>query len=95
MKNTFQIGILVVCAAAFLMAGLNLSFGAPAYTDMDDYMLAHGQEETGSNNIVTGVVFDYRGFDTLGEATVLFTVVLGAGLVFRRLGKKEDEYEYE
>ena len=95
MKNALQIGVLVVCAAAFLMAGLGLSFGTPAYTDMDDYMLAHGQEETGSNNIVTGVVFDYRGFDTLGEATVLFTVVLGAGLVFRRLGKKEDEYEYE
>ncbi len=95
MKSALQIGILVVCAVAFLLAGLGLSFGEPAYTDMDDYMLAHGQEETGSNNIVTAVVFDYRGFDTLGEATVLFTVVLGAGLVFRRLGKKEEEYEYE
>jgi multisubunit Na+/H+ antiporter MnhB subunit len=95
MKSALQAGILLVCAGAFLLAGLGLSFGEPAYTDMDDYMLLHGQEETGSNNIVTAVVFDYRGFDTLGEATVLFTVVLGAGLVFRRLSKKEDEYEYE
>ena len=95
MKSALQAGILLVCAVAFLLAGLGLSFGEPAYTDMDDYMLLRGQEETGSNNIVTAVVFDYRGFDTLGEATVLFTVVLGAGLVFRRLSKKEDEYEYE
>lgn len=42
---------------------------------MDDYYLRNGQRETGSNNIVTSVVFDYRGFDTLGEATVLFVVV--------------------
>jgi len=29
-------------------------------------------------------VFDYRGFDTLGEATVLFTAVAGVVLVLRR-----------
>ena len=88
MKSALRIGVLVVCAAAFLMAGLGLSFGTPAYTDMDDYMLAHGQEETGSNNIVTGVVFDYRGFDTLGEATVLFTSIVGAFVILRRRGRK-------
>ncbi len=42
---------------------------------MDDYFLRNGQMETGSNNIVTSVVFDYRAFDTLGEAAVLFIVV--------------------
>jgi multisubunit Na+/H+ antiporter MnhB subunit len=30
-------------------------------------------------------VFDYRGFDTLGEATVLFTAVAGVVMIFRRL----------
>ena len=33
---------------------------------MDDYYIRNGQRETGSNNIVASVVFDYRGFDTLG-----------------------------
>jgi len=71
-------------------------FGNPASGEMDTYMLANGQVQTGGNNIVTDVVFDYRGFDTLGEATVLFTAVLGVGLVFRRMrNKKEEEYEYE
>jgi len=64
-------------------------FGEPTETEMDDYMNENGQEETGSNNIVTAVVFDYRGFDTLGEATVLFTAVTGVALLMHK--KKEGE----
>jgi multisubunit Na+/H+ antiporter MnhB subunit len=56
-------------------------------TSMDDYIIDNAQEETGASNTVTSVVFDYRGFDTLGEATVLFTAVAGVILVFRRLKK--------
>jgi len=37
-------------------------------------------------------VFDFRGFDTLGEATVLFTAVLGVGMMFRKM-KEGEEYE--
>jgi multisubunit Na+/H+ antiporter MnhB subunit len=59
-------------------------FGEPP-SDMDDYIIEHAQNETGSNNAVTSVVFDYRGFDTLGEATILFTAVAGIILLFRRL----------
>ncbi len=72
-------------AATFLLAGL-LSIhpvGEPINTAMDDYFLAWGQAETGANNIVTSVVFDYRAFDTLGEATVLFTAVSGIVALFR------------
>ena len=52
-----------------------------------DYIIDNTQNETGADNAVTAVVFDYRGFDTLGEATVLFTAVAGVILVFRRLKK--------
>lgn len=45
-------------------------------------------EKTGSANLVTGVVFDFRGYDTLGEATVLVTAVLGVLTVLRLKGKK-------
>jgi len=55
--------------------------------EMDEYIIQNSQEETGADNAVTGVVFDYRGFDTLGEATVLFTAVAGVMLIFRRLKK--------
>ncbi len=59
-------------------------FGAPADSRMDDYFIRNGQQETGSNNIVTAVVFDYRGFDTLGEASVLFAAATGVFLLFGR-----------
>jgi multicomponent Na+:H+ antiporter subunit B len=36
--------------------------------------------ENASANTVTAIVLDYRGFDTLGEVTVLFAAVAGAGL---------------
>jgi multicomponent Na+:H+ antiporter subunit B len=45
-------------------------------------------EKTGSANLVTGVVFDFRGYDTLGEATVLITAVLGVIAILRLKGKK-------
>jgi len=63
-------------------------FGDPP-SAMDDYILENAQEETGTNNAVTAVVFDYRGFDTLGEATILFTAVAGVVMLFRRIKQEE------
>jgi multicomponent Na+:H+ antiporter subunit B len=48
-----------------------------------------GMTETGSANVVTSVVLDYRGFDTLGEATVLFTSVIGVISLLRIEGRKK------
>jgi len=63
-------------------------FGEPVHTEMDDYFIGHAQEEASANNVVTSIVFDYRGFDTLGEATVLFTAVAGVLMALRRRGVK-------
>jgi multicomponent Na+:H+ antiporter subunit B len=38
--------------------------------------------ETASANAVTSIVVSYRGFDTLGEVTVLFLAATGVGLMF-------------
>ena len=40
-----------------------------------EYLL-HAEEETGAANVVTAVLADYRGYDTLGE----LIVIVGAGL---------------
>lgn len=42
---------------------------------MDDYYLRNAQLETGANNVVSSVLFDYRALDTIGEVAVLFMVV--------------------
>jgi multisubunit Na+/H+ antiporter MnhB subunit len=44
-------------------------------------------EQTGSANLVTGILFDFRGYDTLGEATVLFTAVIGVLTILRLKGR--------
>jgi multicomponent Na+:H+ antiporter subunit B len=48
--------------------------------------------ETGVPNVVTSVLASYRGYDTLGETTVVFTA--GAGVIAllrrrRREGQKQ------
>lgn len=64
-------------------------FGADT-TRMAQTYLA-GAEHTKSANLVTGVVFDFRAYDTLGEATVLFTAVIGVLTILRIKGKKEEK----
>ena len=92
-KRNFAAAIFFVIIAVFLFFSALMvhSFGfefEEDYTpEMDQYIIDNTQEETGTDNGVTAVVFDYRGFDTLGEATVLFTAVAGVLLLFRRLKK--------
>ena len=77
--------------SAFLLLGVAemRPFGEPQISNMDDYFIANAQGEVAVNNVVTAVVFDYRGFDTLGEATVLFAAVVGILGLFRK--PREDE----
>jgi multisubunit Na+/H+ antiporter MnhB subunit len=84
--------VLLLVLVGFLMAGMVLihPFGNPSPTDMDDYIIENAQNQTGSNSVVASVVFDYRGLDTLGEATILFTAVTGVLLLLRTQKRKED-----
>jgi multisubunit Na+/H+ antiporter MnhB subunit len=52
-------------------------------------ILVEAPENTGATNLVTSVVWGYRGYDTLGEATVLFTAVMGVMAVLRVVGRHE------
>lgn len=83
--------ILLLVLVAFLVSGVLLihPFGYPP-SDMDDYIIENAQEQTGNNNVVASVVFDYRGLDTLGEATILFTAVTGVLLLLRTQKRKEE-----
>ncbi len=84
--------ILLLVLVASLVSGVLLihPFGHPDASDMDDYIIENAQEETGSNNVVAAVLFDYRGLDTLGEATILFTAVTGVLLLLRASKRKEE-----
>ncbi|MBN2043001.1 MAG: hypothetical protein JW754_04325 [Candidatus Aenigmarchaeota archaeon] len=85
MRKGIKAVTLAVLFSLFLLTAVSVHpFGRPPETGMDDYFILNGQEQTGCNNIVTSVVFDYRGIDTLIEAAVLFAAVMGVFMVFGR-----------
>jgi multicomponent Na+:H+ antiporter subunit B len=81
-KKALVIALLVVAAMPLLAAMAEMPrFGSreqPAYTHVASRYLAKGAEEAGADNIVTGVILNYRGFDTNGEVTVIFTACAAA-----------------
>lgn len=82
----FVIAVLVLGGLLWGAADAVHPFGDPGQAPMDDYYLRNAQRERGANNVVTSIVFDYRGFDTLGEAAVLFTAVSSVAALFRGKG---------
>jgi len=65
-------------------------FGEPIMAVAKKY-LEEGTAKTGAVNLVTAVILDFRAYDTLGEATVLFTSVIGIMAILRRPGRKKRE----
>ncbi|MBN2096940.1 MAG: DUF4040 domain-containing protein [Candidatus Omnitrophica bacterium] len=63
-------------------------FGQPIMRVASTY-LQQGLSETGAANLVSSVILDFRAYDTLGEATVLFTAVIGVLTLVRRIGRKK------
>ncbi len=57
---------------------------SPPNTHISPVYLAKSLEDTGTPNVVTAVLADYRGFDTLGETTVIFTAGLACWMLLRR-----------
>ena len=54
---------------------------APASLHVSPYYIEHSHHETGAPNFVTAVLADYRGYDTLGETTVIYTAGLACLLI--------------
>ncbi len=75
------------------------TLGLPAFSDPDAPMHRHvapryineGLRETGVPNIVTAVLASYRGYDTLGETTVVFTAGIGVIALMRRVRRRRRE----
>lgn len=48
----------------------------PSYNEIATYYIEESTNDTGSINLITAIITDYRAFDTLGEATVLFAGII-------------------
>lgn len=66
----------------------------PVNNEVSERYIEKGLEETGAVNIVTGMILDYRAFDTLGESHVLFVATCTV-LILLRVDRKSDRERNE
>ena len=86
--------IALVIAGALVYGTL----GLPAFSDPSSPINTHvvprylhdALRETGVPNVVTAVLASYRGYDTLGETTVVFTAGAGVIALLRRIRRRKD-----
>ncbi len=86
-----------VSTAGVLVYG---ALGLPAFSDPKAPIHTHVvprymQNETDVPNVVTAVLASYRGYDTLGETTVVFTAGAGVIALLRRRKRKQKEVRHE
>lgn len=99
--RSIYIPIAVMCIGLFMAIILIViaktpPFGvadAPTNNEVATKYIEDGLKDTGATNIVASMILDYRAFDTLGEATVLFTAVMSVIVLLRKdeVNKKNKE----
>ena len=86
------LAIVMVTGAALIYGTLDMPLygdpGAPIHQHVVPRYIERSGAEIGVPNIVTSVLASYRGYDTLGEVTVIFTAAAGVlALLGRRRGR--------
>ena len=57
-----------------------------------DAIVQQNLDKTHAVNDVTSIVFDFRGYDTMGEAFILVTAMTGCAVIlFKKKAEKEDD----
>lgn len=84
----FNLFIMLLFVALMLYATVGLPGHAdpqaPANVHVSPTYLEESIEDTHTPNVVTAVLADYRGYDTLGETIVIFTAGLACILILMK-----------
>ena len=62
---------------------------SPASKHVSPRYIEKTMDETATPNVVTSVLADYRGYDTLGETTVIFTAGISCILILRERRRRK------
>jgi len=91
--KAFALIIVILCAGLLIYGTSDFPpWGdpeSPASTHVSPYYIEHTIEDTSVPNIVTSVLADYRGFDTMFETIVIFTAGIACFFLLR-VTKRED-----
>lgn len=92
------LGFVIVCLTGGLLlygTGELPDWGdpaSPASLHLSNHYIEHAMEETGAPNLVTAVLADYRGFDTMFETAVVFCAGLACLLILRDFRPPKTRY---
>ena len=99
--SVFYSAVAVICCAALIGVLLMTISYLPRYgaenpetTVVVKRYIEQGLQETGAINVVSGIILDYRAFDTLGESHVLFTALLCV-MILLKIDRKNMRSQYE
>ncbi|MBQ8802986.1 MAG: hypothetical protein IJZ53_05055 [Tyzzerella sp.] len=91
----YKIAAVVSCVALILILLVAVSYlppvgsaDKPVNNEVSAKYIEDGMQETGAVNIVTGMILDYRAFDTFGESNVLFIATCTVLIMLRNDRKK-------
>lgn len=100
-RKAYRVLSLLFCVLLVSMLLIGVSdlppFGGadnPVNNEVSQRYIEKGLQETGAVNIVTGMILDYRAFDTLGESHVLFIATCTV-LILLREDRKKDGYDVQ
>lgn len=95
--HSYRVAGLFATACGLIFAGIFIVVASIAFREiprfghpemrMAEEIIRRGFAETHAPNVVTNVLLDYRGYDTLGETAVIFTAIIGAIAILRKKGK--------
>jgi len=93
MKKLLVIFLLAVVGYSLVNALMSVPFGENRITEgtVSAYYLEQTPTQLSVANVITAIVVNYRGFDTLGEVSVLFLASLGLGSILYRKHKEGEE----
>lgn len=101
-ENPPAVGLSCVSMIVVFITGAILIYGtidippfgapdAPVHVHLSQRFIYESPEEIGIPNMVTSVLASYRGYDTLGEITVIFTAGIGVLLLLGRGARRLEE----
>ena len=84
-----------IAMAAILICGIYAA-GAMydsgnTYDGSADAIVKTNLDKTVSHNVVASIVFNYRGYDTMGESFILVAAVTGTLVILRKVKKGDKE----
>ena len=98
-EKLFPIVSILFCISFIILMMVVVSYlppignaGNPDNNEVTERYIEKGLQETGAVNIVTGMILDYRAFDTFGESNVLFIATITV-LIMLKVNKKKEHVD--